>query len=498
MKFLYRKGSHRPTAFRRTASAGERGFNTAGLCDLHATGERQQRCIAISPHGPIAIDGPQGLSEFGDTDSKLFPTGPPQKTSPPGPARYAETVDPAIEIEKLVYGGQGLGRLDGHVALVPFVLPGERVEIEPFRQTPKLIRARATAWQQRSPVRVPPACPLFERCGGCHYQHIPSEKQLEYKIQILRETLSRVGRIGWDGPIETVSANPWAYRNRTQLHIRSRGTKRDKKLVVGLLEAGSHLLIEADTCPINSPALNRAHAGLLEMVRDRRFPSFVREVEFFTNETDVQVTVSADGRPIPKALFDLFSEKIDGFSPDGTIDYSCGGNSFQVAGGSFFQVNRFLVDKLAELAVGDASGQTVLDLYAGVGLFSLPLGERFEEVIAADSSAKAIRSLQFNAERANRRVRLIHADVEDFLPSVTEPVDFVITDPPRAGLGPRVTAELLRIQPASLIIVSCDPATLARDLKVLIAGGLEIESITLVDLFPQTFHLESVVRLRRE
>ena len=403
---------------------------------------------------------------------------------------------PAIEIEKLVYGGQGLGRLDGHVALVPFVLPGERVEIEPFQQSPKLIRARAAAWQQRSPDRIAPACPLFERCGGCHYQHISCAQQLEYKVAILRETLARVGKIAWEGPIETVSADPWGYRNRTQLHIRRRGRGRDRKLVVGFLEAGSHLLIEANTCPINSPALNRAHAGLLEMVRDRRFPSFVREVEFFTNETDVQVTVSGSGRPAPKALFDLCGERIDGFAPDGTIDYSCGGYSFQVAGGSFFQVNRFLVDKLAELGVGDGPGRTALDLYAGVGLFSLPLGERFDEVIAADSSAKALRSLRFNAERAGRRVRVVQANVEEFLPSVTASVDFVIADPPRSGLGPRVTAELARIKPSSLVIVSCDPATLARDLRALMAGDLQIESITLVDLFPQTFHLESVVRLR--
>ena len=403
---------------------------------------------------------------------------------------------PAIEIEKLVYGGQGLGRLDGHVALVPFVLPGERVEIEPFQQSPKLIRARAAAWQQRSPDRIAPACPLFERCGGCHYQHISCAQQLEYKVAILRETLARVGKIAWEGPIKTVSADPWGYRNRTQLHIRRRGRGRDRKLVVGFLEAGSHLLIEANTCPINSPALNRAHAGLLEMVRDRRFPSFVREVEFFTNETDVQVTVSGSGRPAPKALFDLCGERIDGFAPDGTIDYSCGGYSFQVAGGSFFQVNRFLVDKLAELGVGDGPGRTALDLYAGVGLFSLPLGERFDEVIAADSSAKALRSLRFNAERAGRRVRVVQANVEEFLPSVTASVDFVIADPPRSGLGPRVTAELARIKPSSLVIVSCDPATLARDLRALMAGDLQIESITLVDLFPQTFHLESVVRLR--
>ena len=416
----------------------------------------------------------------------------------PRPVSYPETMGSTIEIEKLIYGGQGLGRLEGHVALVPFVLPGERVEIEPFRQTPKLIRARVAEWQQRSPDRIAPACPLFERCGGCHYQHIPSDKQLEYKVQILRETLARVGKIDWEGPIETVSAGPWGYRNRTQLHIRRRGSGRKKELVVGFLEAASHLLIEANTCPINSPALNRAHAGLLEMVRDRRFPSFVREVEFFTNETDVQVTVSGGGRPVSKALFGLCAEKIDGFAPDGTIDYSCGGYSFQVDGGSFFQVNRLLVDKLTELSVGDASGETALDLYAGVGLFSLPLAERFGEVIAADSSAKAIRSLRFNAERAGRRVRVVHANVEEFLPSVTGSVDFVIADPPRSGLGPLVTAELARIKPSRLVIISCDPATLARDLRALKGTGLEIEAMTLVDLFPQTFHIETVVRLSRK
>ena len=402
----------------------------------------------------------------------------------------------SIEIEKLVYGGQGLGRLDGQVALVPFVLPGERVEIEPFHQTPKLIRACAAAWQSRSPERIAPACPLFERCGGCHYQHIPYPRQLDYKVQILRETLSRIGNIHWEGQIEPISAEPWGYRNRTQLHIRRRVRGSKKIPVVGFLESGSHRLIEADTCPINSPAINRAHAGLLEMVRGRQFPPFIKEVEFFTNEEDVQVRVSANGRPIPKALFDLCAEKIDGFAPGGTIDYSCGGYSFQVPGGSFFQVNRFLAGKLAELAIGDASGRTALDLYAGVGLFSLPIAERFEEVTAADSSAKAIRSLRFNAERAGRHVRVVHANVEEFLPSVTEPIDFVVADPPRAGLGPRVTAELARIKPSSLTIVSCDPATLARDLKSLAAGGFQIESITLVDQFPQTFHLETVVRLR--
>jgi 23S rRNA (uracil1939-C5)-methyltransferase len=169
---------------------------------------------------------------------------------------------------------------------------------------------------------------------------------------------------------------------------------------------------------------------------------------------------------------------------------------FRIGSRSFFQVNRFLIDTLSQLAVGDAAGGTALDLYAGVGLFTLPLARRFENVQGVDSSWAATRALQFNAERADVNVRVVNVGVEKFLADHTDSVDFAVADPPRAGLGKKVTAELLRIRPTVLSLVSCDPATLARDLQALTAGGYAIEKITLIDLFPQTFHLETVVRLR--
>lgn len=399
-----------------------------------------------------------------------------------------------VKIEKLVYGGHGLGRLDGRVVLAPYVLPGERVQIETVRETPGLLHARAAAWDKRSEERIEADCPVFQRCGGCHYQHIPYARQLEYKRQILIETLARVGKIQWQGPVETVAGEPWGYRNRTQLHILKRG----RSAKIGFLEAGSHRLVEAGFCPINSPALNRAHRTLLEMTRDLRFPSFLREIEFFTNETDLQVNVLQSGRAVAKSFFTWCGEAMKGFAPRNYIEYPVGGDRFRVGSRSFFQVNHFLIEKLAAEALGDASGGTALDLYAGVGLFTLPLARRFEQTVAVDASPSAVRDLQFNAERAGVEVRVANFNVEEFLSGMTEPVDFAVADPPRAGLGPGVTRELLRLKPARLSIVSCDPATLARDLAVLTAGGYQIQTVTLVDLFPQTFHLESVVSLRIE
>jgi 23S rRNA (uracil1939-C5)-methyltransferase len=232
------------------------------------------------------------------------------------------------------------------------------------------------------------------------------------------------------------------------------------------------------------------------MAHQRRFPAFLHEVEFFTNETDVQLNVLDTDRPLSKSFFDWCGEKIPGLVASEYIDYASGGDLFQVGGRSFFQVNRFLTGKLAEAALLEAAGGRALDLYAGGGLMTLPLARKFDQVIAVDSSGRAVRSLQFNAERAGLGVKVVNLNVEEFLPSCEEAVDFVVADPPRAGLGSRVTAELLRLRAPRLALVSCDPATLARDLAALTAGGYHAEKITLVDMFPQTFHIETVADLR--
>jgi 23S rRNA (uracil1939-C5)-methyltransferase len=398
-----------------------------------------------------------------------------------------------VEIEKLVYGGQGLGRAEGRVVLVPFVLPGEQVEAEALRETRSVVHARAQAWNSQSPERIEAPCPVFTRCGGCHYQHIPYLKQLEAKQEILRETLRRIGKIDWTGEIACVSGEAWGYRNRTQLRIDKTGPRPE----LGFFEAGSHRLVDVAECPVNSPALNRAHGLLQEMTRERRFPGFIREIELFTNEKDLQLNVLETEQPPARRFFDWCAERLEGFHHENSIDYPVGSDLFRVGSRAFFQVNRFLIEPLRDVTLGEVTGESALDLYAGVGLFTLPLARRFAKVTAVDASRRAVRDLQSNAERVHGAVRVVNLDVTEFLRGFSEPVDFVVADPPRVGLGPAVTQELLRLHAPSVALVSCDPATLGRDIAALRSGGYRLESVTLVDLFPQTFHLETVVHLRR-
>src|SRR5437879_998201 len=210
-----------------------------------------------------------------------------------------------LTIEKLVYGGEGLGRVEGRVVLAPFTLPGERVVVEPVSERGGLLRARVKEVIQPSEGRVAAPCPYFGCCGGCHYQHAGYELQLESKRSILRETLRRVGKIDWPGEIATVVGEPWGYRNRAQFHI--------AEGAIGYLEAQSHKLCAITHCPISSPRLNEALAAIIGMMRDERWPGFVRSLEVFTNETDVQINVLESARPVARRFFDWCADAIPGF-----------------------------------------------------------------------------------------------------------------------------------------------------------------------------------------
>jgi 23S rRNA (uracil1939-C5)-methyltransferase len=393
-----------------------------------------------------------------------------------------------VTIEKLIYGGDGLARLDGQVALAPFVLPGERAVVEVVERKSGLLRGKLVEVREASADRVTPPCPYFMHCGGCHYQHAGYEAQLALKRDILAETLRRVGKIEPPADIRVIAAEPLHYRNRVQLHIR--GTQ------IGYLEAHSNRLSPIEQCPISSPRINGAIATLREMLRDARWPRFVESIEVFSDETQLQLNVLDTERPVARRFFDWCAEILPGLVP-GALDYRAAGEVYRVSGGSFFQVNRHLIDRMAELAIGDAQGETALDLYAGVGLFSLPLGKRFARVTAVESGGAAIRDLQFNAERAGVAMDARQSSVDAFLAALTTAPDFVLADPPRAGLGKTVVAHLARLGPPLLTIVACDPATLARDLAGLVNAGYRIDGMTMIDLFPQTFHIEAIVGLRR-
>ena len=238
--------------------------------------------------------------------------------------------------------------------------------------------------------------------------------------------------------------------------------------------------------------MNQAIAALNRMAHDGRWPRFMHALEIFTDERQVQINVLETARPVARRFFDWCGTEIEGVV-EGALDYE---DRFRVSSNSFFQVNRFLLDRLVDAALDGASGDTAADLYAGVGLLSLPLARRFREVVAVESGAGAVRDLQFNAERAGlANVRAMQQTAEEYLATLEKPPDFMVVDPPRSGLGKAVVKRLAELKPPRLVIVACDPATLARDLAALLTGGYRIDRMTLVDLFPQTYHLETVVAL---
>jgi len=380
-----------------------------------------------------------------------------------------------LRIEKLVYGGDGLARENGRVVLIPFVLPGETVRAEISRAKNDLLRGRPVDVLSPAPERREPRCPYFLRCGGCHYQHAEYAYQLEQKRAILLEVLRRTGGIDYSGDVAVVAGEPWEYRNRVQLHIASGR--------VGYFEAGSHALVPIDRCPISSPRLNDC-IGILARETPRMRP-FEATVELFSNEREVQWRLQ-DRVPQP------FVTLLRTLGTNAPIQYG----GFRVSRDTFFQVNRFLVDRLADLVVAGCSGQQALDLYAGAGLFALPLARRFSRVVAVEASLSAFRDLEHNAAASGvLNLATHHETAAAHLMRVTEPPDVIVADPPRAGLGKLAVKELMRIRPLCLILVSCDPPTLARDLKPLIAAGYRIGEMTLVDLFPQTAHFETIVRV---
>lgn len=394
-------------------------------------------------------------------------------------------------VEKWVYGGSGLVRIEGQVAFVPYVLPGEKVRLGQPKKRASILEALAEERLESSPDRIEPACPVFERCGGCHYQHASYEYQLARKSEILAETFRRVGRFEPPEKIETLSADPWNYRNRGQFRI--------DRARIGYLSAGSHKLVEIEQCPISAPAINEVLRVIRKKMHDPHWPRFLRAIELFTNGEEVMVNAleTDGGRRLAKGFFEWLGQWVPG-ADKGALEYEVNGFAYRVSHGAFFQVNRHLTGGLVDVALGEAAGATALDLYAGVGLFTIPLARRFERVASVESHGAAVRDMEHNAGQAGLSIGVHRAQAEQYLERLKSTPDFVLADPPRSGLGKLVTGHLLRLSPPRIHIVSCDPSTLARDIAALIQGGYKLGKATMVDLFPQTFHIETVVELTRD
>ncbi|HVT98458.1 MAG TPA: 23S rRNA (uracil(1939)-C(5))-methyltransferase RlmD, partial [Acidobacteriaceae bacterium] len=378
-------------------------------------------------------------------------------------------------------------------------------------------RAELQSIFEASPARVPPPCPYFGRCGGCHYQHAAYPAQVEMKLTILRESLERAHLRDIPG-IQPITAEPFGYRNRVRLHVQRNPFSLCYKF------RNSHDNLPVDACPIAAPILERAVQTLNRDTTAAPFAAFVTEVEFFTDPAESALLISLWADRPPNAakqlaektylsLRQMFPEvqgvglfaaekrrptnRLLAHAGSDSLFYAAAKASYRVSLGSFFQVNRFLIESLVLLVTEGETGSVAWDLYAGVGLFSATLARSFSSVTAVESSPSAVRDLRENLR--NTKHRIVAAETAAFLRQTETQrgpcPDLVVVDPPRAGLGPEVTKALGKLRPRKITYVSCDPATLSRDLAALVQFGYRLNQIHLLDLFPQTFHLESVVHL---
>jgi len=440
-----------------------------------------------------------------------------------------------LTIEKQIYGGNGLARLPadehgrGKTVFVPFALTGEEIEASLTEQKPGFARAQATKIVQASPRRIAPACSYFTRCGGCQYQHTTYEHQLQIKKEILRETFLRA-KLDLQSEIIVHPSPPWNYRNRSRFQVQTKPA-----FAAGYFKHASHELLPVEQCPISSPLINRALSALWESGRAGKVPDGVKEIEFFANADDTQLLIEVhcttgarrasvrewceDWKSLMPEVGGVAAFRDSQSRPhttekfitvgEGHLTYETGNASYRVSAGSFFQTNRHLTDQLIKIVTGQQSGDHALDLYAGVGLFSTALACDFRHIVCVESSQTSSGDLAYNLPSNGEAIQ---ATTEHYLsgtrprpsdkasalpPRKTDKPDLVVVDPPRSGLGERVARSLANLGAPRVVYVSCDPATLARDLVHLLATGYRADQLHLVDLFPQTFHLETVVHLSR-
>jgi len=389
-----------------------------------------------------------------------------------------------VWIEKLVYGGDGLAHVGAQAVFVPFAASGDFARVRIVECQRNFARGVIEEVLAPSPSRRTPPCANFGVCGGCQLQHLDYQAQLEAKVSFVRESLRRIGHIDWEGEIGIRSAEEFGYRSRAEIKV-SRAEEGQTR--IGYFRSGSQEVCEVESCPILLPAANRE----LQRLRAERslVPNDATRVYLTVGDDEVIVT-PANGENGRAAEYDSL----------GTAHQHIAGFNYGFGVRSFFQGNRLLVEELIQTAIGDASGKFAVDLYAGVGLFSLQLAKTFEQVCAVEGNKAAANHGVENARAAGlNNVRYEPISVEAWLKYKSAELprpDFVLLDPPRAGAGIQVIERLAAMTPPVITYVSCDPATLARDLRLLIDYGYRIDSVTALDMFPQTFHVETVTRLR--
>jgi 23S rRNA (uracil1939-C5)-methyltransferase len=382
-----------------------------------------------------------------------------------------------VEIERILPGGLGLAHAEGQSILVSLAAPGDvaRVRIEERRG--KAIFASIVEIIKPGAVRVEPPCPYFGRCGGCDFQQLTYDAQLHAKSEIIRDCLHRIARIETLPEIPVVgSPEEWRYRARALWQLDPANRR------LGYFERGTHTVCDVADCAVLTPdlenVLEQIRSHLNETSGDR-----VRQIEAAAGDEDVSV----------EPAINRFKNK--------TITRKVGDETYHFSADSFFQTNHYLLETLVNAAVDNAAGHQAVDLYSGVGLFTLPLARRFSHVTAVELGKQACKFAKLNLNQGGlTNVTVVNQKVREWLKQISKKlgaVDFLLLDPPRTGAEHKTIQGILNLHPQRICYVSCDPATLARDLKWLLEGGYKLESVTGFDMFPQTHHVETVVHLLR-
>jgi 23S rRNA (uracil1939-C5)-methyltransferase len=406
-----------------------------------------------------------------------------------------------LTLDNIAHGGEALGRHAGKVIFVPYAIPGERVRVEIVDEKDRWARARLLAVLAASPDRVEPPCPYFgqDKCGGCQWQHIQYERQADLKGEIVADQLRRLGRIAQPPVADTIvladdeGLLDYGYRNHTQFAITEDGQ-------LAYRRASSHELIAVEHCLLLHERLDELHAAL-----DVVWPA-VQGISLRAgiNTGDALVTFETAGEEEPELEIDL-SASIVQITPRGVrpligepaITEEVAGLRYRVSAESFFQVNTTGAEVLVELVKQYAEPRpddVLLDAYCGVGLFALTLAEAVKEVIGIEASPAACEDLAYNAGEM-QNLTIHEGAVEEVLPALLaqgQRADLVVMDPPRAGAGPEVIKGLAALAPRRIVYVSCDPATLGRDSVTLTSVGYRLVEAQPVDMFPQTYHIETV------
>lgn len=434
---------------------------------------------------PSAQKPPAQEPPVEDSSPRAEPTQDSSTQRSSAAERLAEVEELELTIDQLVDGGLGLGRYEGIPVFVARSAPGDRLRVRLVDRKPGYGRAEIVEILEPGAGRREAPCKYFADCGGCDLQHLEDALQTRLKAQALLETLRRVGRLEEVPKIRVRAAQPWGYRLRTQLHTEVV----DDEVQVGYHARGSHRLVPVQQCPILVPELE----GQLLTLASRLPAKPPRRLD---------LAAGGDGAwavaPVIEGL------------PHGTLEMHVGELVYNYDARCFFQGHRGLVEALVEETLGpateDPGGELAYDLYSGVGLFSLPLAQRYRRVVAVESDRVAARHARNNA-RQNKlpHIEVVSQVVERWAREVGSPErregeeplqrpGRVIMDPPRSGLSLEVRQALLRLRPRHLTYVSCHPAALARDLRAL-TRHYRLSSLTVLDLFPQTGHVEAVAQL---